>query len=52
MLEAECRKCGETFIPQDEDDLIHIERSDGTECGGECDIIRWVMTRHGWIEVQ
>jgi hypothetical protein len=23
MLEAICTKCGETFVPEDEDDLIH-----------------------------
>jgi hypothetical protein len=39
MLEAECAKCGETFIPADEDDTIHIARADGTECGGQGVII-------------
>lgn len=35
--EARCSKCGETFCPADEDDLIHLVREDGEECGGEAD---------------
>lgn len=34
FLEALCGTCGETFNPADEDDTIHIERADGTPCGG------------------
>lgn len=38
MLEAECTRCGETFVPHGEEpeDLIHGERndSDGEHCGG------------------
>jgi uncharacterized OB-fold protein len=30
-----CKKCGEMFVPADEDDTIHIVREDGHECGGE-----------------
>lgn len=35
MLEARCERCRETFNPDDEEDLIHVQRDDGTECGGE-----------------
>lgn len=35
ILEAECGLCHETFNPNDEADLIHAEREDGTECGGQ-----------------
>lgn len=35
ILEAVCGKCRETFNPNDEDDTIHGEREDGTECGGQ-----------------
>jgi hypothetical protein len=31
--EARCTVDGETFIPADEEDLIHLVREDGTECG-------------------
>jgi hypothetical protein len=34
-LEAKCTKCGEHFNPADEDDTEHIERVDGTPCGGQ-----------------
>lgn len=33
--EARCTKCGETFNPTDENDLIHLEQEDGTPCGGQ-----------------
>jgi hypothetical protein len=33
-FEGLCSKCGEIFIPADFDDLEHLEREDGTECGG------------------
>lgn len=43
MLEAECTECGETFVPADEDDLIHGLRADETPCGGLGVIVgRWV----------
>lgn len=32
--EARCNKCGETFVPADENDLVHCEREDGTPCEG------------------
>ena len=35
MYEAECQRCGETFTPLDEGDLIHLMRADETECGGQ-----------------
>lgn len=34
MLEAECRKCGEIFVPADKNDTIHSETADGYPCGG------------------
>jgi len=34
MLEAICDKCGETFIPSDEEDIMHFIRNDGTDCNG------------------
>lgn len=33
--EAECSRCGETFVPDGPDDLVHIVRADGVECGGQ-----------------
>lgn len=39
ILEAVCRVDGETFVPNDEDDTIHILREDETECGGQGDIV-------------
>lgn len=39
MLEAVCQECGETFVPADEEDLIH------GECGGQGIITgEWVRT--------
>lgn len=38
-LEARCTECGETFNPIDEDDLVHIERLDGEECGGQGELV-------------
>lgn len=35
MLEARCSRCGETFIPADEADLVHAQTLAGTECGGD-----------------
>jgi len=36
-LEALCLDpdCGEVYIAAGEDDLEHVERADGTPCGGE-----------------
>lgn len=36
MLEAECTRCGETFIPHsvDPEDIIHGETAEGEPCGG------------------
>ena len=34
IYEALCTKCDERFNPADEYDLTHIEKEDGTECGG------------------
>jgi hypothetical protein len=34
-IEARCTKCGQTFIPADKDDLIHLTNMEtGTDCGG------------------
>lgn len=33
--EVECTRCGECFNPADENDLEHVARLDGEECGGE-----------------
>lgn len=33
--EAVCSKCGETFSPNDEEDLEHCVRKDGSVCGGK-----------------
>lgn len=33
-FEAACLECGETFNPLDEDDTVHVARSDGELCGG------------------
>lgn len=34
---ATCSRCGETFVPADPADLIHLIREDGAECGGPAD---------------
>lgn len=36
MLEADCTRCDETFVPHgvEPDDLIHGDRFDGQFCGG------------------
>lgn len=33
-LEAECDTCEETFIPAGSDDMIHVAKQDGSQCGG------------------
>lgn len=33
-LLATCTRCGESFVPADEQDLVHLVREDGEECGG------------------
>lgn len=33
--EALCLKCGESFVPADENDLIHIQKADETPCEGQ-----------------
>lgn len=38
-IEAICHKCGEHFNPNDMDDTEHISRNDGSECGGEGEIL-------------
>jgi len=40
MIEAECERCGGIFVPQDEDDLIHLwDEEKGEECGGQGKIL-------------
>lgn len=34
MIEAECQECKEIFMPNDEEDIEHVVRLDGKECGG------------------
>lgn len=44
MLEAICGKCGETFNPVDENDLIHGESLKGP-CGGKGKLTgQWFFT--------
>lgn len=38
-LEAQCGTCGEHFVPADENDLVHLERADGSPCGGSGTIL-------------
>lgn len=40
MLEAICAKCGESFNPADETDLVHLETASGVTCGGVGEIVR------------
>jgi hypothetical protein len=35
ILEAICKKCGETFNPHSETDLEHVFRMDGEFCEGQ-----------------
>lgn len=42
-FEAKCRKCREAFSPADENDLTHLERLDGQECGGQGELVG------GWV---
>ena len=51
MLEAECARCGETFIPDGPDDLEHIEREDGARCGGQ-GVLRGEWVSINAIEVE
>lgn len=46
--EARCSRCGEVFVPNDEDDLVHVVRDDGVECGGDADpesVGQWGVVR-------
>lgn len=51
MIEAKCRKCGETFIPTDENDLEHIETTAGQPCGGRGEVVR-TATYHGIVRAK
>jgi hypothetical protein len=47
MIEAVCRKCGETFIPagEDPDDLIHGQTEAEEPCGGVGVVVgEWIRT--------
>lgn len=56
MLEAQCSKCGEVFVPHSdsEEDLIHgeiqyTEGRIGEECGGQGTILgQWFPTIADW----
>lgn len=39
ILEAKCKKCGETFNPYSEDDLEHVTRADGQFCEGQGELL-------------
>lgn len=50
MLEAQCTKCGDTFVPADENDLEHFVRTSddehqGEHCGGRGVILGEWITR-------
>lgn len=34
-MTGRCLKCGEPYIPDSDDDLVHLMREDGEDCGGE-----------------
>lgn len=34
IYEARCKTCAETFNPDSPTDLEHVQRVDGTPCGG------------------
>lgn len=38
-LEAVCVRCGNTFNPADEDDLVHVEQVTGEPCGGAGELL-------------
>lgn len=39
ILEAQCSRCGETFNPADEHDLIHLQTEAEEPCGGPGEIV-------------
>lgn len=50
MLEAQCTKCGDAFVPADENDLEHFVRTSddehqGEPCGGRGVILGEWITR-------
>lgn len=47
MLEAKCGLCGETFNPVDENDLMHMEKEDGTACEGTGELVAEYKTMRG-----
>lgn len=47
MLEAICNRCGQTFVPADENDLTHEVKDNGQSCGG-----RGRLTRLTYTEVE
>jgi hypothetical protein len=58
ILEAKCKKCGDTFNPhsEDPDDMIHFIRTsgdehDGDECGGEGEVTGEYFTPTEWARV-
>jgi hypothetical protein len=53
LLEAECGRCGETFNPDNDQDLMHEVDSKGVYCGGHGELkgeyFRWVQNPLLWI---
>lgn len=47
MLEAICGKCAETFVPADENDVVHGVTENGDPCGG-VGVIAGEWFRPGW----
>lgn len=39
IIEARCKRCNEAFNPLDMEDLEHLMRADGQECGGQGEIL-------------
>lgn len=46
--EAICQ-CGETFMPEDETDTVHLETPDGQPCGGlDIDLVAAYRRSTSW----
>lgn len=47
LTEFCCDRCGQTFVPADESDPLHLQRRDGELCGGAGVPFRpFVIRRH------
>jgi hypothetical protein len=52
IYEATCDRCGETFNPLGETDLIHGVREDGDECGGPGRLVgTWFHSVAEWSDL-